>query len=85
MFESPAKLAAQAKSEARAKRFSAVANKEVAAAHKRKPDVATVSPQKKKAKSSKRVDESDSDEGNDDDENFLESCGEVMYRYPLDI
>ena len=85
VFESLAKLAAQAKSEARAKRGSAVANKEVAAVHKRKPDAATVSPQKKKAKTSKKVVESDSDEGNDDDENFLASCGKVLDRNPLDI
>jgi hypothetical protein len=79
VFESPAKL------EARAKCGSAVANKEVAAAHKRKPDAATVSPQKKRAKTSKKFVESDSDEGNDDDENFLASCGKVLDRDPLDI
>ncbi len=38
VFESPAKLAAEAK------RGSAVANKEVAAVRKRKPNVATVLP-----------------------------------------
>jgi hypothetical protein len=79
MFESPAKLAAEAK------RGSAVANKEVATACKCKPDVATVSPEKKKAKPSKKVIESDSDEENDDDENFLASCGKVLDRNPLDI
>ena len=79
VFESPAKLAAEAK------RGSAVANKEVAMARKRKPDAVTVSPQKKKAKPSKKVVESDSDEENDDDENFLASCGKVLDRDPLDI
>ncbi len=74
VFESPAKLAAEAK------RGSSVTNKEVATA--RKP---TVSPQKKKAKPSRKVIESDSDEGNDDDENFLASCGKVLDRDPLDI
>jgi hypothetical protein len=79
VFESPAKLAAEAK------RGSAVANKEVAAARKCKPDSATVSPQKKKPKPSKKVVESDSDEENDDDENFLASWGKVLDRNPLDI
>ena len=79
VFESPAKLAAEAK------RGSAVANKEVATARKRKPDAATVSPLKKKAKPSKKVVESDSDEENDDNENFLASCGKVLDRNPLDI
>ena len=54
VFESPAKLAAQANLEAQAKRGSAVANKEVVAAHKRKPDAATVSPQKKRQSPAKR-------------------------------
>ncbi len=79
VFESPAKLAAEAK------RGSAVTNKEMAATRKRKPDVATVPPQKKKAKPSKKVVKSDSDEENDDDENFLASCGKVLDRDPLDI
>ena len=38
-----------------------------------------------KAKPSKKVVESDSDEENDDDENFLASCGKVLDRDPLDI
>ncbi len=79
VFESPAKLVAEAK------RGSAVANKEVAAARKCKPDVATVPPQKKKAKPSKKIVKSDSDEENDDDENFLASCGKVLDRDPLNI
>ncbi len=62
-----------------------MANKEVAAAHKCKSDAATVSPQKKKARSSKMVVESDSDEDNDNDENFLASCGKALDRDPLDI
>ena len=40
---------------------------------------------KKSAKISKKVVESDSDEGNDDDKNFLASCGKVLDRNPLDI
>ena len=60
-------------------------DKEVATARKRKPNAATVSPQKKKAKPSKKVIESDSDEENDDDENSLASCGKVLDRDPLDI
>ncbi len=79
VFESPAKFAAEEKC------GSAVANKEVAVVCKRKPDAATVLPQKKKAKPSKKVVESDSDEENDDDENFLASCGKVLDRDPLDI
>jgi hypothetical protein len=79
VFESPAKLAAEAK------RGSAVADKEVAAARKRKSVAATVSPQKKKAKPSKKVVESDSDKENDDNENFLALCGKVLDCDPLDI
>ena len=79
VFESPAKLAAEAK------RGSAVTNKEMAVARKRKPDAATVPPQKKKAKPSKKVVESDSDKENDNDENFLASWGKVLDRNPLDI
>ena len=85
VFDSPYKLEAQAKLAAQAKRGSAVANKEVAVARKRKPDAATVSPQKKKVKTSRKVVESDSDEENGDDENFLASCGKALERDPLDI
>ena len=79
VFESPAKLAAQAK------RGSAVADKEVTVVRKRKPDAATVPCQGKKAKSNKKIVKSDSDEEDDDDENFLASCGKVLDRNPLDI
>ena len=79
VFESPAKLAAKAK------RGSAVANKEVMAACKCKPDVVTVPCKEKKAKSNKKIVESDSDEEDDDDENFLTSCGKVLDRDPLNI
>ncbi len=79
VFKSPAKLAAEAK------RGSSVTNKEVATARKRKPDAATVSPQKRKAKPSRKVVESDSDEENDNDENFLASCGKVLDCDPLNI
>jgi hypothetical protein len=85
VFESPAKLEAQAKLAAQAKRGSAVANKEVAVARKRKPNTATVSPQKKKAKTSRKVVEFDSDKENNDNENFLTSCGKALDHDPLDI
>ena len=65
VFESPAKLVAQAK------RGNAVADKEVTVVRKHKPDAATVPRQGKKAKPSKKVVESDSDEGNDNDKNCL--------------
>ncbi len=79
VVESPAKLAAQAK------RGSAIADKEVMVARKRKPNAATVPHQGKKAKPNKKIVESDSDKEDDDEENFLASCGKVLDRDPLNI
>ncbi len=79
VFESPAKLAAKAK------HGRAVADKEVTAARKRKPNTVTAPRQGKKAKSNKKIIESDSDEEDDDDENFLASCGKVLDRDSLNI
>jgi hypothetical protein len=62
---------------------SAVAEKEVMTVLKRKPDAVKVPRKEKRAKSNKKIVESDSDE--DDDDNFLASCGKTLDRNPLDI
>ena len=72
-----------AKNATKAKRGSAVAEKEVIAARKRKPDAVKVPRKAKRTKSNKKIVESDSDE--DDDDNFLASCGKTLERDPLDI
>jgi hypothetical protein len=77
VFESPAKTVTKAM------RGSAVAKKEVMAARKRKPDAVTAPREEKKAKSNKKIVDSDSDK--DDDENFLALCGKALDRNPLNI
>ena len=72
-----------AKNATKAKRGSAVAEKEVIAARKRKPDAVKVPRKAKRTKSNKKIVESDSDE--DDDDNFLASCGKTLERDPLNI
>ena len=72
-----------AKNATKAKRGSAVAEKEVIAARKRKPDAVKVPRKAKRTKSNKKIVESDSDE--DDDDIFLASCGKTLERDPLNI
>ncbi len=79
VFESPAKLAVKAK------RGSAVANKVVMAVRKRKPNAVTMPRKEKKAKSNKKIIESDSDEEDDNDKNFLASCRKLLDHNPLNI
>jgi hypothetical protein len=72
-----------AKSTTKAKRGSAVAEKEVMTVRKRQPDAVNVPRKKKRAKSNKKIVESDSEE--DDDDNFLASCEKTLERDPLNI
>ncbi len=72
-----------AKNATKSKRGGSVAEKEVIAARKRKPDAVKVPRKEKGTKSNKKLVESDSDE--DDDDNFLASCGKTLERDPLDI
>jgi hypothetical protein len=76
-IETPTKTATKTK------RGSAVADKEVMAARKRQPDAVKVPRKNKRAKSNKKIVESDSDEG--DDDTFLASCEKTLERDPLDI
>ena len=62
----------------------AVAKKEmITAACKCKPDAVTVPRKEKRAKSNKKIIESDSDK--DDNNNFLTSCGAALDGDPLNI
>ena len=72
-----------AKNATKAKRGSSVTKKEVIAARKHKPDAVKVPCKEKRTKSNKKIIESDSDE--DDDDNFLASCGKTLESDPLDI
>ncbi len=76
-------IGSPAKSATKAKRGSAVAEKEVMAVRNRKPDAVKALRKKKRAKSNKKIVESDSDEG--DDDNFLTSCGKALDHGPLNI
>ena len=67
----------------KSERGSAVTEKEMITARKRKPDAVTVPRKKKRAKSNKKIIESDSDKN--DDDNFLASCGRTLDRDPLNI
>ena len=72
-----------AKDATKAKRGSAVAEKEVMTVRKSQPHAVKVPRKNKRAKSNKKIVESDSDE--DDDNNFLASCEKTLERDPLDI
>jgi hypothetical protein len=74
---------APAKKTTKAGRGSAVAEKEVIAARKRKPDATRVPRKEKRAKPIKKIIESDSDDDNDD--TFIASCEKMLPRDPLDI
>ena len=70
------------KNSKQAKRGSAITDKEVAS--RKRKSVAAMVPRKKKRTDAKVIYESNSDDG-DEDDNFLASCGEALQRDPLDI
>ena len=71
-----------AKSATKAKRGSSVAEKEVMTVRKRKPDTVKVPRKEKRAKSNKKIFESESNSDEDDDDNFLALCGKTLDRDP---